>query len=354
PDGPSMDFYHRLLDAVTGAGLRPVVTLTHYDMPLVVMEQGGWLVRDTAETFAEFATEVVQRLGDRVDSWVTLNSPFIHSALGYGIGIEAPGLTLLGGALTSATHQLIGHGRAVQALRAGGARRIGIANAHTRVLPAGPGAGDLAAAELYDALHNRIFTDPLCGRGWPDSLTALGGAPDFGATDDDLAVIATPLDFYGVNYYHPQWVAAEPENRTVPFALVETAADVPVDAFGWPIDPSALTDTLLALTRRHPGLPPLWVTENGTQDPGGEDDEHRGRYLTEHLRAVADAVGSGADVQGYFHWSLLDGWEFAEGLTRRFGLVAVDPVTRARTPKRSYRMYQELLAGRPGRRTPAG
>jgi beta-glucosidase len=347
---PVMSFYQRLLDALVAAGIRPVVTLTHYDMPLALMEQGGWLVADTAAAFADFAADAVSALGDRVDAWVTLNAPFIHTALGYGVGIEAPGLTLLGGALTSASHQLIAHGRAARALRAGGARRIGIANAHTRVRAAGPDEADATAADLYDALHNRVFTDPLLGRGWPEQLLGLGGAPDFDPDVDDLAAIATPLDFYGVNYYHPQWIAAEPANRTVPFAVAEPPPDVPTDPFGWPTDPAALTDTLLDLTREHPGLPPLWVTENGTQDAGGEDDTTRGRYLTEHLLAVADAVAGGADVRGYFHWSLLDGWEFAEGLGRRFGLVAVDPTTRARTPKRSFAVYRDLIAERPRRR----
>ncbi len=346
PGRPAMSFYQRLLDTLVAVGIRPVVTLTHYDMPLAVMERGGWLAHGTAETFADFATEAVHALGDRVDAWVTLNAPFIHSALGYGVGIEAPGLTLLGGALTSAQYQLVGHGRAVQALRAGGARRIGIANAHTVARPAGPDATDVTAAELYDALHNRVFTDPLLGRGWPEQLAGLGGAPDFDPDQDDLAAIAAPLDFYGVNYYHPQWIAAEPENRTVPFTVTEPPPHVPVDAFGWPADASALGETLLALTRHHPGLPPLWVTENGTQDTGGDEDQHRARYLVDHLAAVAGAVDAGADVRGYFHWSLLDGWEFAEGLGRRFGLVSVDPDTKARTPKRSFGTYRDLIADR--------
>jgi beta-glucosidase len=346
PARPAMSFYQRLVDGLLSAGIRPVVTLTHYDMPLTAMEAGGWLVPDTAATFADLASDAVAALGDRVDAWVTMNAPFIHTALGYGVGIEAPGLTLLGGALTGAQHQLVGHGRAVQALRAGGARLVGIANAHTDVRAVGPGDPDVTAAALYDALHNHVFTDPLLGLGWPDRLVGLGGAPEFDPSDADLAAIAAPLDFYGVNYYHPQWIAAEPENRTIPFAITEPPADVPVDAFGWPADPAALTATLLALTHDQPGLPPLWVTENGTQDTGGDDDEHRARYLVEHLAAVTDAVAAGADVRGYFHWSLLDGWEFAEGLGRRFGLVSVDPQTRARTPKRSYGVYRDLLAGR--------
>ncbi len=345
-----MAFYQQLVDAVVAAGLRPVVTLTHYDMPLAVMEHGGWLDHDTCEVFADFAAAMVDSLGDRVDSWVTLNSPFIHSALGYGVGIEAPGLTLLGGALTTAAHQLVGHGLAVRALRAGGARRVGIANAHTRVRPVAPDEADHDAAVLYDALHNRVFTDPLFGRGWPAALERLGGATGFDVSDGDAVAVAGALDFYGVNYYHPQRVAAEPANRTVPFTLAEPAPEIPVDDFGWPVDPSALTDTLLDLTRRYPEIPPLWVTENGTQDAGGQDDHHRGRYLTEHLGAVAAAVRAGADVQGYFHWTLLDGWEFAEGLSRRFGLVSVVPESGERRPKRSYRVYQDLLAGRPGRR----
>lgn len=341
---PAMSFYQRLLDALVDAGVRPVVTLTHYDMPLAVMERGGWLVDDTAAAFALHATRAVAALGDRVDAWVTLNSPFIHSALGYGVGIEAPGLTLLGGALLSAQHQLVGHGRAVQALRAGGARCVGIANAHTSVRPTGPDETHVRAAELYDALHNHVFTDPLFGAGWPERLAELGATDDFDPTPDDRAAVAAPLDFYGVNYYHPQWVAAEPANRTVPFSVAEPPADVPTDGFGWPLEAAALTRTLLELTRRHPTLPALWVTENGTQDSGGEDDVHRGRHLVDHLAATAAAVRAGADVQAYFHWSLLDGWEFAEGLERRFGLVAVDPVTRDRRPKRSYRMYRDLIA----------
>ncbi|WP_205843758.1 glycoside hydrolase family 1 protein [Nakamurella deserti] len=345
PGRPAMSFYQRLVDALVAAGIRPVVTLTHYDMPLTAMEAGGWLVSDTAEIFADHATDAVAALGDRVDAWVTMNAPFIHTALGYGVGIEAPGLTLLGGALIGAQHQLVGHGRAVQALRAGGARLVGIANAHTDVRPAGPEETDITAAALYDALHNHVFTDPLLGLGWPERLAGLGGAEEFDPTDADRAAIAAPLDFYGVNYYHPQWIAAEPENRTIPFAITEPPPDVPVDAFGWPADPAALTGTLLTLTRDHPELPPLWVTENGTQDTGGDDDGHRARYLVSHLSAVADAVDAGADVGGYFHWSLLDGWEFAEGLGRRFGLVSVDPVTRARTPKRSFGVYRDLLAG---------
>lgn len=339
-----LDFYDELLDALLAHHITPVVTLTHYDMPLTVMEGGGWLVPDTAHQFAEWTSQMAARFADRVHAWVTMNSPLVHTAYGYGLGIEAPGLTLLGGALQAAHHQLLGHGLAVAALRAAGATRVGIANAHTRVDPAGPQNGDAIA--LFDALHNRAFTDPLMGLPWPAELHELPGAPtdSFSATDGGL--IAQPLDFYGVNYYHPQRIASDPANKTIPFALVEPGPDQPIDEFGWPIDATALTAVLTTLASRYPTLPPLWITENGTQDSGGLDDDHRAAFLLDHVAAIGAAIDLGVDVGGYFHWSLLDGWEFAEGLTRKFGLVSVDPVTKKRMPKRSFHAYRELLARR--------
>lgn len=346
PDPAALDFYDRLIDGLSAAGVAPVVTLTHYEMPLSVMEDGGWLVRDTAELFADYATRMASRFADRVAGWVTMNSPFVHAGLGYGLGIEAPGLTLLGGALQVARTQLIGHGLAVQALRAGGATVVGIANAHTRVSPASDSAGDQRAAGLYDALHNRALTDPLFGRDWAADLVDFPGGPNDQLSAADRHLVAAPLDFYGVNYFHPQVVQDDPDNATIPFAFTEPLGDVRVDAFGWPIDPAALTATLTELSRRYPDLPPIWVTENGTQDGGGSQDDDRARYLAEHLDAVVAARRAGVDVRGYFFWSLLDGWEFAEGLSRRFGLVAVDPRTGERTPKASYHAYRRLLTGR--------
>ncbi len=342
----AIDFYDRLLDALLARRIRPVVTLTHYDMPLDVMQRGGWLIRDAAAELADHAARMADRLADRTYAWITLSSPLTHTGYGYGLGIEAPGLTMLGGSLQAGWNQLLGHGLAVAALRSCGAARVGIANAHTRVLPGGPSATDREAAALYDALHNRAFADPIFGRPWPDELLHAAGAFVPEPSEADRTSIAAPLDFYGVNYYHPQQVIHAPANLTIPFAFAETGAADQVDSFGWPIDASALTDTLTALSRRYPNLPPLWVTENGTQDGGGLDDSHRSHYLLDHLAAIGAAVESGVDVRAYFHWSLLDGWEFAEGLTRHFGLVAVDPQTARRRTKASFRTYRALLRNR--------
>ena len=344
PRAVEWDHYRRLAESLLAAGIAPLVTLTHYDMPLPVMEGGGWLVRETADRFAEFAAIAAGRLADLVPRWITMNAPLVHAAYGYGLGIEAPGLTLLAGALVAGRHQLLGHGAAVEALRAGGVAEIGIANVHAPVRPLSADPADTAAAALLDALLNRAFTDPLVGLEWPDELSALPGAPDDSWSTSERQRIASPLDFYGVNYYHPHRVAAAPDNASIPFTLVDPAPDDRTDPFGWPIDPAGLTETLLALQARRPELPPLWVTENGTQDAGGTDDRDRAEFLVQHVAAVDAAVAAGADVRGYLHWSLLDGWEFAEGLTRHFGLVAVDPVTAERRPKASYAAYRDLIA----------
>lgn len=338
-------FYDRLVDTLLTAGITPMITVTHYDMPLPVMAEGGWLVRDTAEIFAEYAGRMATMLADRVPDWVTMNSPLVHTAYGYGVGIEAPGLTLLGSALQAGIHQLVGHGLAVQALRAAGAARIGIANNHAAVRPASGSEADMVAAGLYNSLHNHAFADPLLLGSYPEALA------EFGPVDldtDDLAIIAAPLDFYGVNYYHPVYVEAVAENSAVPFSLVPgpVGADhrpLPFTGNDWPIDPTALTTTLFDLAARYPQLPPVVLTEIGYAGDGSIDDADRQAFLSDHLTAAL-AAGTHVDLQGFFYWSLLDGWEFGEGLTRTYGLVAVDPETGHRTPRAGYRHYRDLIA----------
>ncbi|WP_277870560.1 glycoside hydrolase family 1 protein [Nakamurella antarctica] len=343
--GNRYDRYSRYIDDLLAKGVEVVVTLTHYDMPLTVMTDGGWLVRDTAEVFGDYAATVAAKIGDRVSRWVTMNSPLVHTAYGYGLGIEAPGLTMLGESLRAGINQLVGHGYATQALRASGAQQIGIANHHTRVRPASESREDIAAAELYSILHNRAFTDPLFGLGFPGELAGLiASSPDLDfASAADAHLVAQPLDFYGVNYHHPVMVAAATDNATIPFTLVEDPAAATDDA-GWPLDPSALTQVLLELTAQYPALPPLYVTENGTHTAPGIDDADRCEYVDQHITAIAAAIRDGADVRGYDHWTLLDCWEFGEGLTRPMGLVAVDPLSQDRTPKASYHHYAALIA----------
>ncbi|RIJ78527.1 beta-glucosidase [Nakamurella silvestris] len=355
-DRHEIDFYDGLVDALLERGISPVVTLTHYDMPLSIMEAGGWLARDTAEVFADFATAVGSRLADRVAGWVTLNSPLVHTVYGYGAGIEAPGLTLLGHSLQAGMYQLLGHGLAMQALRAVGATSVGLANNHTQVRPASDSEADIAAAGVYDALHNHAFSDPLFLGRHPSALQALVGAAEATLTEEDLAHVRMPMDFYGVNYFHPVTIAAATENSQVPFTFAEGVVsdgsggpEHPADTSevtdnGWPIDATALTRTLTDLKARYPDLPPVLVTETGIACAPDHADPLRGRFLTDHAAATLAARDLGVDVRGLYYWTLLDGWEFGEGLTRSYGLVAVDPETGERTKRESFVRCRDLIA----------
>ncbi|KOU07387.1 beta-glucosidase [Streptomyces sp. NRRL F-5755] len=360
PDGgprvnaAGLDFYDRLVDELCAAGVRPVPTLFHWDTPQAVEAAGGWLERDTARRFAAYADAVAARLGDRVDRWITLNEPAELTLLGYGLGQHAPGRQLGFEALPAAHHQLLGHGLAVQALRARGAGNIGIANSHGPTWAASESAADQEAAGLYDLLLNRLFAEPvLLGRYPEEELTAalLSGAD----LDDDLRIIGEPLDWYGVNYYQPTKVGAPEAAGGGPtaFAGIELPPGLPfapraiegypLTDFGWPVVPAALTELLTGFRDRYgERLPPVVITENGCSYEGVEDRE-RIIFLDAHIRAVHDAVTAGVDVRGYFVWSLLDNFEWAEGYARRFGLVHVDYGTLARTPKASYHWLRDAL-----------
>ncbi|MFG2800391.1 GH1 family beta-glucosidase [Streptomyces pseudovenezuelae] len=339
-----LDFYDRLVDELVAAGVRPVPTLFHWDLP----ESLDWLQRDTASRFAEYVSLVADRLGDRVDKWITLNEPAEHTLFGHALGAHAPGKQLMFDALPAAHHQLLGHGLAVQALRAAGATDIGIANSHGPTWPASREQPDLEAADFYDLLLNRLFADPLLLGEYPSGLGEL--MP--GDVAADLKVISEPLDFYGVNYYSPTRVGApqgediEFGGLTIPAELpfsVQEIEGVPVTDFGWPVVPEGLTELLTAFHERYGDrLPPVVITENGCSYTG-VDDQDRITYLDGHIRALHKAVEAGVDVRGYFVWSLMDNFEWAEGYARRFGLVHVDFETLARTPKASYAWYRELL-----------
>ncbi|MFF3962744.1 GH1 family beta-glucosidase [Streptomyces griseorubiginosus] len=343
-----LDFYDRLVDELVAAGVRPVPTLFHWDLPVALEAKGGWLERDTAFRFAEYVSAVADRLGDRVDRWITLNEPAEHTLFGHAIGAHAPGKQLMFDALPAAHHQLLGHGLAVQALRAAGATDIGIANSHGPTWPASQDQPDVEAADFYDLLLNRLFAEPLLLGEYPSGLGDL--MP--GDVAADLKVISEPLDFYGINYYAPTRVGApkgedaEFGGLTIPAELpfsVEQIEGVPVTDFGWPVVPEGLTELLTTFHERYGDrLPPVVVTENGCSYEG-VDDQDRIAYLDSHVRALHKAVEAGVDVRGYFVWSLLDNFEWAEGYARRFGLVHVDFETQARTPKASYGWYRDLL-----------
>ncbi|MDH6434250.1 beta-glucosidase [Streptomyces sp. SAI-144] len=343
-----LDFYDRLVDELVAAGVRPVPTLFHWDLPVTLQEGGGWLERDTAARYAEYVSVVAERLGDRVKKWITINEPAEHTLFGHALGAHAPGKQLMFDALPVAHHLLLAHGLGVQALRAAGATDIGIANSHGPTWPASQEAADVEAADFYDVLLNRLFADPVLLGEYPAGLGEL--MP--GDVAADLKVIGEPLDFYGVNFYAPTRVGApqgadiEFGGLTIPAELpfsVREIEDVPVTDFGWPVVPEALTELLTGFRERYADrLPPVVITENGCSYEG-VDDQDRIAYLDGHIRALHQAVEAGVDVRGYFVWSLVDNFEWAEGYARRFGLVHVDFETLARTPKASYAWYQELL-----------
>ncbi|SCF44158.1 beta-glucosidase [Micromonospora mirobrigensis] len=338
-------FYDRLVDALLERDVDPVATLFHWDLPQALEDAGGWLNRDTAARFAEYADLVAARLGDRVKLWITLNEPFVHMSLGHGMGVHAPGRMLLFDAFPVAHHQLLGHGLAVSALRARTSSPVAIANNYSPVRVLGDTDADRVAGAAYDALHNRLFTDPLLRLGYPQGQDFDPGV----VRDGDLDVIAAPIDVLGVNYYNPTGVRAAEEGSPLPFEIVPLDG-YPRTAFDWPVAPDGLRELLVGLRDRYGDrLPPIQVTESGcayddVPDADGRvHDPERIAYLDGHLRAVREAIDAGVDVTGYFVWSLLDNWEWAEGFTKRFGLVHVDYPTQRRTPKSSYAWLRDLI-----------
>ena len=342
----------------------------HWDTPLPLEQRGGWLRRDTADRFAEFAAIAGAAFGDRVADWVTINEALTVMLDGYALGIHAPGQSRLFRAIPAARNLLRAHGLAVRALRAVPVRgRIGITNVHSPVYAASDSADDRAAAEVFDFLHNRLFADPVLLGTAPELPASLNKAERLAVRSlsklsrGDLKTIAQPLDFYGLNYYFPSRVAAGPDPsgsspdgdaeamRSAPFHLAAWP-EYPTTGFGWPVAPDQLAVLLSQLHERYgASLPPVEITEGGASYPdvvgadGQVDDAERVFYLAAHLAAAAS---SEVEVRGYYVWSLLDNWEWAAGFTQRFGLVHVDFDTLVRTPKHSFRWLRDVQRQRRG------
>lgn len=351
-----LGFYDKLVDGLLEAGITPSPTLFHWDTPLALEETGGWLNRETAERFADYAQILGEHFADRIPRWITINEPVVVTMLGYGAGIHAPGLALGFDALPAAHHLLLAHGLGVQALRSAGASNIGIANNHALTWSASESEEDRAAAGLYENITNWLFADPILTGTYPEALDPfLPPVPD-----SDLAIISTPIDWYGINSYNPTLVGAPTTgdaalmdghalDAALPFSLREIQG-YPRTDFDWPVVPEAFTQLLVSFKERYgESLPPLFITENGASysdgpdDAGRVQDQRRITYTDAHLRALKAAMDAGVDVRGYFHWSLLDNFEWAAGYSQRFGLVHVDYQTQKRTPKDSYYWYQELI-----------
>jgi beta-glucosidase len=331
------------VDSLLAAGIEPFVTLYHWDLPQELEDRGGWPARDTTEAFAEFVEVVNGRLGDRVHWWFTICEPWVVSWLGYGTGEHAPGHRSDVEALAAVHHVLLAHARALEVLRRDANAQVGITIDLLRVEPASRAPADLAAARHLDGSRNRWILDPVLRGAYPDDLVTHFGAKLPPIEDGDLAAIAAPLDFLGVNYYTRNVVAA---GAGAKWQVVET--DRPRTAMGWEVYPEGLSQLLVRLRDEYE-IPPLFVTENGAAYDdrvvrGVVDDPERIAYLAAHVDALGRAIEAGVPVRGYFLWSLLDNFEWAWGYSRRFGIVHVDFDTLERTPKASFRWYQQLIA----------
>jgi beta-glucosidase len=341
-----LDYYRRLVAQLNEHGIKPVATVYHWDLPQALEDRGGWAVRDTAERLGELAQVLAQALGDQIGMWVTINEPLQSVHQGYRTGTHAPGRRDHKLAAAAIHHVLLGHGKALQALRAN--------------LPAGVAVGTTMdpqpfvaldedakpVADALDAEHNRVYLDPVLRGAYPTGLRDDMRPPDELIEDGDLALISAPIDFFGLNYYRPHYVRSGDwsDLRQGEVALPEhpgfveyLAPDVERTVMGWAIAPASLRDML-----------PLYITENGCAaddyltPEGVVDDFERIAYIHSHLDAALQAVDDGVNVAGYFHWSLMDNFEWAEGYRRRFGLHYVEFDSGRRIPKRSAQFYRQL------------
>jgi beta-glucosidase len=344
-------FYERVVDGLLARGVRPYLTLNHWDLPSELQEQGGWASRETVHRFVEYAQEAGRRLGDRVACITTHNEPWVIAHHGYEAGIFAPGARSRAAATQASHHLLLSHGLAIQALRAQACpSRAGIVLNLSPVQAASDAAADRGAARLEDGRLLRWYLDPLFGRGYPrDVLEFLGAdAPQVAA--QDLADIAAPMDFLGINYYSRMVARA-----SHPWNAGEDGREV--TDMGWEVYPEGLTELLLRLHRDY-RPPPLYVMENGAafrdEVRGGRvEDARRREYIARHIDAVAAAIRAEVPVQGYMVWSLMDNFEWASGYEKRFGIVHVDYATQRRTPKESALWYRDFLQRQKARRAQA-
>jgi beta-glucosidase len=347
PDGAGswnekgLAFYERLVDGLLARGIKPYLTLNHWDLPAALQPQNGWANRDTVHRFVDYACEIAKRMGDRVTAITTHNEPWVMAAMGHETGEFAPGIKNRAVAMQVSHHLLLSHGLALQALRAQGCRsKLGIVLNQSPVVPATDTPEDHAFARLKDGKLVRWYMDPLFNKGYPADIIAYLGedAPKIAA--GDLRDIATPMDFLGVNYYSRKVASASGQWNV-------HVGGLPYTDMGWEIYPEGLTELLLRLHRDYT-LPPIYLTENGAafrdeMTHGKIHDFPRIDFIKRHLAAVGAAMQQGVNVQGYMVWSLLDNFEWASGYEKRFGIIHVDYATQQRTLKDSALWYRDFL-----------
>jgi beta-glucosidase len=351
PNRKGIDFYKRLLGRLKEKGITTFVTLYHWDLPQYLEDRGGWLNRDTAYRFADYADLMSRELAGLVDGWATLNEPWCSAFLGYGNGHHAPGLANGRYATQAMHHLLLAHGLAVPILRANDpGSKAGIVANIGRGTANSDSAADQRAAYLFETQHNAWILDPLLKGAYPKDLFELWPGTEPLVLEGDLEIISAPLDFLGINYYFRTNVASDGAHgfTEVPPEGVERTQ------MGWEVFPDGLRDLLIGFKGTYKNLPPIYITENGMASDdevvnGKVDDSQRISFLKRHLAAVDQAIKAGVDIRGYFLWSLMDNFEWAFGYERRFGIVHVDYNTQERTVKRSAELVKKFLQERQAR-----
>ncbi|MGL1922479.1 MAG: GH1 family beta-glucosidase [Hyphomicrobiales bacterium] len=335
-----LDYYDRLIDGMLERGIKPFATLYHWDLPSELQDKGGWMNRDVASWFADYASLVQQRYGDRIETTATINEPWCVSFLSHFLGAHAPGYKDIRATARAMHHVLFAHGKAVEAMRAEGGDNMGIVLNFEWDMPATDSAEDKKAAHIADGIFNRWFLDGVFKGQYPDDMLETFGGNMPKGFEDDMKTVSTPLDWLGVNYYTRSVIKYDESLPVFPIAPVKGGLET--TEMGWEIYPQGLENILTRISDDYTKIP-LYVTENGMAEVEGMDDPRRVKYYNDHLQAVLDAKAKGVNMKGYFAWSLLDNYEWAEGYNKRFGLVHVDYKTQVRTPKASYRAFQGLL-----------
>jgi beta-glucosidase len=345
PEG--LDFYDRLTDAVLERGLKPYQTLYHWELPSALADKGGWTNRDTTKYFGDYTDVITDKIGDRMAAIATINEPWCVSFLSHFIGAHAPGQRDIRATARAMHHIMLAHGEAMTRLRAKGMENCGIVLNFEHSPPANDAPETIAAATLQDAIYNRWFIEAATKGSYPQEvLDGLGQhMPD--AWQDDMAQISQKMDWLGVNYYTRHEILPDPQAPWPSLKAAETTLDV--TQMGWEIYPEGLQNTLIRMARDYVGDMPIYVTENGMAwddnvENGSVFDPVRTKYVSDHIMAAKNAIDAGANVKGFFYWSLLDNYEWAFGYEKRFGMVHVDFDTLKRTPKASYHAFKAAIA----------
>ncbi len=361
-DAAGLGFYDRLIDGLIARNIAPVVTIYHWDLPSALEARGGWNWDGIEDSFAQYTEVLASKFSDRVSMWATFNEPWCSAFLGYADKIMAPGKGEAAAGFEAAYRLLVAHARSVEVLRQHKAKNVGIVLNLTTFIAEDEGVK--AAADHMDGIMNRLWLDPLAGRGLPaDIVEKTRDITDWSfVKESDLKAVAVPIDWLGINYYNPQRIASVTPNSagesgngqslaafpgTPPISFVPRG---PLTEMGWEMHPESLISTLATTQERLPNVP-LYITENGGAFPDpivsdAIDDRDRVNYYASHIDAALTARENGVDLRGYFAWSLLDNLEWAEGWTKRFGLFHVDRVTQKRTAKTSAYFFRELIARR--------